>query len=52
MEVTSLTGGEVKIRYSKKATKIWKFKKIGRFFQIFVAFTEYLNFKCNMMITY
>ena len=45
----------LKFRYCEKATKIWKnlpiyltlfskFKKIGRFFQIFVAFPEYLNF--------
>ena len=45
----------VKFRYSGKATKTWKnlpiflmlssiVKRIGRFFQLFVAFTEYLMF--------
>ena len=42
-----------KLRYFEKATKIWKnistffdlvSNKIRRFFQIFVAFSEYLNF--------
>ena len=31
-------------KYGKYLTSISKFKKIGRFFQIFVAFSEYLNF--------
>ena len=50
----------LKFRYSEKAIKIWKnlpiyltllskFKKIGRFFRIFVAFSEYLNFKIFAM---
>ena len=46
---------EIKFRYSEKATKFWNNlpsfltllsddKKNGRFLQIFVAFSEYLNF--------
>ena len=47
----------LKLKYSEKTTKIWKktlnfiwrylvsSKKLGRLFQIFVAFSEYLNCK-------
>ena len=43
----------LKFRYSEKATKIWKNlltlgqKKVEIFFQIFVAFSKYLNFTVN-----
>ena len=49
------TGGLLKFRYSEKETTFWKIspifddirssvKKLGDFFQIFVAYSEYLNF--------
>jgi hypothetical protein len=50
------TSSTVKLRNFEKAPKIWKclpifltlliaVKNVGRFFQIFVAFSEYLNFR-------
>ena len=50
-----MSKNKVKFRYSERATKMWKnlpisltslsiAKKLGDFFQIFVAFSEYLNF--------
>ena len=53
---------QVKFRYSEKATKNWKqssnlldvtylvkVQNVGGFFQIFVAFSEYLNIKISDM---
>ena len=48
----------LKFIYSEKATKVFKngpiffdiavtLKKVGIFFQIFLAFSEYMNFTCN-----